>query len=221
MPVVGYAALDGRRGDSARQEARRQKEAIEAECERLGLSLLELVRERQPQRGHALERPGLGYALTLITDGAAEGLAVAELSRLAHSVPELGRVLEWFLRSDVRLVAASPALDTSDEAGRLTVRTLIEVSSREREKLAERTRIGMRVARQTGPRGVADHPELMERIVRLRAEGMTLQAIADRLNAEGVPTVRGGAKWRPSSVQTAARQQRGLPDADGPRVSTR
>jgi hypothetical protein len=32
---------------------------------------------------------------------------------------------------------------------------------------------------------------------------MTLQAIADQLNAEGVPTLRGGALWRPSSVQTA------------------
>jgi hypothetical protein len=32
---------------------------------------------------------------------------------------------------------------------------------------------------------------------------MTLQAIADQLNAEGVPTLRGGAMWRPSSVQAA------------------
>ncbi len=31
---------------------------------------------------------------------------------------------------------------------------------------------------------------------------MTLQAIADRLNEEGVPTVRGGAEWRPSSVRS-------------------
>jgi hypothetical protein len=37
---------------------------------------------------------------------------------------------------------------------------------------------------------------------------MTLQAIADQLNAEGVPTPRGGAKWRPSSVQTAAGYKR-------------
>jgi DNA invertase Pin-like site-specific DNA recombinase len=192
-------------------------DTIASECNRLGLALRELVRERQPQRGRALARPGLGYALKLITDGEAAGLAVAELSRLAHSVPELGRVLEWFVRSDIRLVAASPALDTSDEAGRLTVRTVIEVSRWERERLVERTRIGMRAARRTGPRGVADHPELMERIGRLRAEGMTLQAIADRLNAEGVPTVRGGAKWRPSSVQTAARYQH----ADSPPVTSR
>jgi hypothetical protein len=32
---------------------------------------------------------------------------------------------------------------------------------------------------------------------------MTLQGIADALNEEGVPTVRGGAEWRPSSVQSA------------------
>jgi hypothetical protein len=37
---------------------------------------------------------------------------------------------------------------------------------------------------------------------------MTLQAIADVLNAEGVPTPRGGAQWRPSSVQTAAGYKR-------------
>jgi hypothetical protein len=31
---------------------------------------------------------------------------------------------------------------------------------------------------------------------------MTLQAIADTLNKEGVPTARGGAQWRPSSIQS-------------------
>ena len=61
----------------------------------------------------------------------------------------------------------------------------------------------------TGPAAVvADDPELRERIARMRAQGMTLQAIADRLNEEGVPRVRGGAKWRPSSVQTAAGYKR-------------
>ncbi|MBD0282171.1 MAG: recombinase family protein [Thermoleophilaceae bacterium] len=42
----------------------------------------------------------------------------------------------------------------------------------------------------------------------MRAQGMTLQAIADTLNAEGVPTLRGGVEWRPSSVQAAAGYKR-------------
>jgi hypothetical protein len=37
----------------------------------------------------------------------------------------------------------------------------------------------------------------------MRATGLTLQAIADELNEEGIPTARGGTEWRPSSVQAA------------------
>jgi len=58
---------------------------------------------------------------------------------------------------------------------------------------------------------VADLPELRERIAAMRAEGLTLQAIADTMNAEGIPTPRGGAEWRPSSVQSAAGYKRRKP----------
>jgi hypothetical protein len=78
--------------------------------------------------------------------------------------------------------------------------------------LVERTRKGLEAARAGGgPVGrpsVHDMPALKEWIAELRESGLTLQAIADRLNAEGVPTLRGGAKWRPSSVQTAAGYRR-------------
>jgi Recombinase len=47
--------------------------------------------------------------------------------------------------------------------------------------------------------------------VAMRQAGMTLQAIADQLNAEGIPTLRGGAEWRPSSVQAAAGYRRPKP----------
>ena len=53
-----------------------------------------------------------------------------------------------------------------------------------------------------------DVPALKERIVDDAPGGMTLQAIADVLNSEGVPTLRGGVKWRPSSVQSAAGYRR-------------
>jgi hypothetical protein len=50
---------------------------------------------------------------------------------------------------------------------------------------------------------------------------MTLQAIADELNDEGIPTVRGGAKWRPSSVQTALGYKRPRRWATGAKGSDR
>ncbi len=206
--VLGYASLVAPAAGDSSGDLRWQRQRIAWACAQRGVSLVEIVHEREPRRGHALARPGLGYALERISAGEADGLVVAELSRLTYSVPELGRVLEWFSSWNARLIAAAPGLDTDEQGGRLAVRTIIELSRSERERLVERTRKGMRAARRNGPAGVADNPELRDRIAQMRAEGMTLQAIADRLNLEGVPTVRGGAKWRPSSVQGAAGYRR-------------
>lgn len=206
--MLGYASVHAERGDRADAELRRQVEGIASECERRGLRLLDVVRERERQHQRPLDRPGLGYALGRIASGKAGGLMVAELSRISHSIPELGRVLDWLAHHDARLVAVVPGLDSSEEAGRLTIRTIIEMSRWERERLIERTRSGMRAARRKRPASVADYPQLRERIARMRAEGMTLQAIADQLNADAIPTVRGGAKWRPSSLQAATGYQR-------------
>jgi peptidoglycan hydrolase-like protein with peptidoglycan-binding domain/DNA invertase Pin-like site-specific DNA recombinase len=206
-PMLGYATVGISRGHLD-GDFRAQAERIVAECRRRGLSVVEFVREREPQRRSALERPALGYALQRISAGDAQGLAVADLSRLSRSVTELGRVLEWFSRSGARLVAVEQGIDTGERSGQLAARTLVEVSGWEHARLVARTREGMRAARRKGPPGVADYPELSERIASMRRDGMTLQAIADQLNAEGVPTVRGGAKWRPSSVQAAAGYRR-------------
>jgi peptidoglycan hydrolase-like protein with peptidoglycan-binding domain len=79
---------------------------------------------------------------------------------------------------------------------------------------AEHTHNGLHTPRNGHHRkrpALADNPELVERIVQMRAQGMTLQAIADRLNEEGVPTVRGGAEWRPSSVRSGLGYKRRPP----------
>ncbi len=205
--MLGYASWDGHDGVQAR-DFRGQAEQIAAECCRLGATLLQLVREREPDSGRALQRPGLAYALESIEAGDADGLVVADLSRVTRSAAELGRVLQCFVDHEARLIAIGQGLDTDTESGRLAVRTLIDVSRWEHERLVERTRNGMRAARRKGPPGVADNPQLKERIAQMRAAGMTLEAIAGQLNREGTPTVRGGAKWRPSSVQVAAGYRR-------------
>ena len=210
--LVGYATVSGSAGRVNDQELKEQAELIAHECERRGLALLEVVGEREPRNGKGLERPGLDYALRRLSEGDAQGLVVSELSRLTRSAAELGAILEWFTRSEAQLVAVADGLDTAENGGRLAAQALIEVSGWERERLGEQTRKGLQAARQkgrtAGRAAVSDFPELRQRIARMRAEGMTLQAIADQLNEDGVPTVRGGAKWRRSSVQTAVGYKR-------------
>ena len=88
----------------------------------------------------------------------------------------------------------------------------MSVGEWEGRRIGEQTRKGLAAARarrgSTGRPAVEDVPHLKERISAMRTEGMTLQAIADRLNEEQIPTLRGGSLWRPSSVQAAAGYRR-------------
>jgi DNA invertase Pin-like site-specific DNA recombinase len=209
--VVGYASCV-HPGPTAALELKEQAQVITGECKRRDFELIELVGERNTATGKGLSRPGLSYALDRIKAREATGLLVVELSRITQSVGELGTLMEWLRRLDVRLIASADAFDTESEEGRLAVALLIEVSKWERNRISERTRNGLQAARMSGRAAgrpaVADDPDLSRRIAHMRARGMTLQAIADRLNEEGVPTVRGGAKWRHSSVQAAAGYRR-------------
>jgi DNA invertase Pin-like site-specific DNA recombinase/peptidoglycan hydrolase-like protein with peptidoglycan-binding domain len=209
--ALGYASVraDDRLEGSHFQT---QADAIETDCDDRGLELIQVVRDIEPQAGSDLKRPGLMYALETIAAGAASCLVVSGLDRLARSASDLGTLVEWFEHNNARLVAVDLDLDTATDAGRMAARALVAAGELDRRRLAERTRKGLAAARAKGGAGgrpaVSDRPALRERIATMRREGMTLQAIADALNEEGVPTLRGGAEWRPSSVQAAAGYKR-------------
>lgn len=184
-----------------------QLDAIDTYCDERGWDLVEVVRDVDNGARH-LERQGLLYALEKIGRGEASCIIVSELGRLSDSAAGLGGVLDRLERSDGRLVALDLDLDTASPEGQVAAQALASVSTWEHE----RTRRGLAAA--AGPavtveaQVVQDVPALKQRIATMRTAGMTLQAIADVLNSEGVPTLRGGAKWRPSSVQSAAGYRR-------------
>jgi DNA invertase Pin-like site-specific DNA recombinase/peptidoglycan hydrolase-like protein with peptidoglycan-binding domain len=201
-PVIGYVTVSS---EASRNEADAAVRQIEAACESSQWELAEVVTDRESGRG--LERPGLAYALHQIAEGKARGLVVSDLRRLSRSIVDLGALMEWFRDAGAGLVALDLNVDTSTPAGYEVAATLITLGDWEHERIARRTRSGLAEVRASGrPTGrpkVSDRPDLVERITAMRGANMTLQAIADQLNAEGVPTLRGGAMWRPSSVQAA------------------
>lgn len=78
----------------------------------------------------------------------------------------------------------------------------------ERRLIGERTRAAMAVKKAVGhrmTRALGIPEEVRPRLLAERAAGMTYAAIADRLNTEAVPTVRGGSRWYPSTVHAAIR----------------
>jgi DNA invertase Pin-like site-specific DNA recombinase len=207
VKAVGYVSVPPNE-DRQSAEFDAQLDAIDRYCDERGWELVEVVRDVESAVPMSAERRGLLYALEKIGRKEASCIIVADLGRLGRSAADLGSVIERLERSDGRLVALDIGLDTASPDGYVAARALASVSSLEGQPV----RVGLAAAAAgTAPPPAAvdlDVPALKRRIVEMRESGMTLQAIADVLNAEGVPTLRGGAKWRPSSVQSAAGYRR-------------
>jgi DNA invertase Pin-like site-specific DNA recombinase len=210
QPALGYASVP--EGSHGNDSMRRQQQEIEAICGRKDLALLKLVRDVESRGGSDLNRPGLAYALEHLKAHDASCLVVSSLERLTRSAANIGTLVEWLDVRGVRLVVVDIDLDTGTPEGRLVAKALAAVGGSERKTLMQRTRKGLEAARLaqrfSGRLAVSDASALKQRIAEMRAGGMTLQAIADTLNSEGVPTLRGGALWRPSSVQAATGYKR-------------
>ncbi|GLZ62858.1 recombinase family protein [Micromonospora sp. NBRC 107095] len=206
LRVIGYVRVSTQEQAASGYGLTAQEDAIRAAVERNNWDLIAITRD-EGASGKDLNRPGIREALSMVRE--ADSLIVAKLDRLTRSLVGLSDLLDWGKRNDLGLIALDLGLDTSTETGRLVARIMASVGEWERERIAERTRQAAAVRRSQGKRmgrpGVRDTmPEVARLISDLRLDGKTWQQIADRLNADGVPTVRGGSHWRVSSVQSAA-----------------
>lgn len=211
LTVLGYARVSTAEQAESGLGLDAQERAIREACDRRGWQLVEVLRD-EGKSGKSLDRPALEEALRRIAAGEVGGLVVAKLDRLSRSTVDSGLLFEWFLAAGAALVALDFDIDTSTPGGRLVANVMAAVAEWERDQIEDRTRRALAELRAQGrPAGrpaVADAPGLVARIRAMRAgtDGepkMTLQAIADQLNAEGIPTLRGAPLWRVSAVQAA------------------
>ena len=143
--------------------------------------------------------------LARIAAGEARTLELERLGDAAGSLKELTSLFEWLRAAGAHMTARDVGLDTRTAEGRRIVALLEEVA-----------RWGHTPERPRGRPGLGRRdPELAERIAALRDGGLGLSAIAATLNREGVPTPRGGAEWRASSVQSALGYRRPPPPPPG------
>jgi DNA invertase Pin-like site-specific DNA recombinase len=208
VAVIGYVCVGEQERLANGEDYAAQVQAIQTLCRERGFRLVRIVRDVEGANTRAAVPPGLQHACQALGSGEAGALVVQGLGRLTRSPARLALLLRWLADADRALIAIDSDLDTWTAAGRRTARALIEVGDWERERRAERrTRKGDH-AGASGRPAVRDLPELHARIAAMREEGLSLHAIADTLNAEGVPTLRGGTRWRASSVQAAVGYKR-------------
>ena len=143
-----------------------------------------------------------------MADGMASALVVAKLDRLSRSLLDFTGLMARAAKESWALVALDCAVDTTTPAGEAMANVLATFAQFERRLIGQRTREALAIKRAEGvrlgrPRSIPD--EIAARVIDERAKGRTFRAIANALNEDGVPTVRGGALWRPSSIEAVLR----------------
>jgi DNA invertase Pin-like site-specific DNA recombinase len=156
-----------------------------------------------------INRPALNEALGLLSLGKLDALVVAKLDRLSRSVVDLSGLLQRAEEESWGIVLLDFDLDTTTPTGRLVAHVLSAVAEFERDRIRERTREALAVAKARGirlgrPRSLPE--EVVDRIRSERADGATLSAIAEGLNEDAAATAHGGQQWWPSTVRAVLRR---------------
>lgn len=157
-------------------------------------------------------RPGLLSALEALDAGAV--LLVAKRDRLARDVMAAAMIERLVARAGASIATSNGAGDGEGPEAQLMRRMVDAFAEYERELIRARTRAALAAKRKRGevtgevPLGMAragamlvpDAAEAraLELIEALRADGLSVRAIAAELNARGVPAR--GAKWHPTTV---------------------
>ena len=202
--VIGYCRVSTAEQADSGLGLDAQRGAIEAECVRRGLPLVAVVTDAGLS-AKTLDRPALAEALARLEGGEASVLMVSKLDRLTRSVHDATGLMLRADRDGWGLVALDVAVDTTTPAGAAMAQVLAVFAELERRLIGQRTRDALAVRKAQGVRlgrPPALPAEIVTRIISAHEAGASWSAIGRALDADGVPTAQGGARWYPATVRS-------------------
>ena len=223
--LVGYIRVSTEEQSSTGVSLQAQRERLEVYVSLYDGVLVDVIADAGVS-AKTLRRPGLTQALAALDEGRADGIVVAKLDRLTRSVRDLGELLDRYFRSErCSLLSVAEQIDTRSAGGRLVLHVLASVSEWERDAISERTRAALEHLRNKGVRlggtpfglrrveggdGIVldaddDEKVVIDEMVALRHEGLTLREIAEHLTQAGRRTKR-GRRWHASTVRGILRR---------------
>jgi DNA invertase Pin-like site-specific DNA recombinase len=203
--VLGYLRVSTEEQAVSGLGLAHQRSVIGAEASRRGWEDLAYLAD-EGYSAKNLSRPAIAEALEMLRKGQASVLVVSKLDRLSRSLLDFATLMDRAKREGWQLVVLDLAIDTTVPSGALMANVMAAFAEYERQLIGARTSAALQQLKAQGkrlgrPRVMGN--EVSERIVSERQEGRTFAAIAEGLNADNVPTARGGVKWYPSTVRTA------------------
>ena len=209
MKVIGYTRV------STDEQARSglgldaQRERIQQEAARRGWTVT--WAEDEGYSAGSLDRPALTSALASLRSGEAGALVVAKLDRLSRSLLDFAGLMDRAQREAWAVITLDLGVDMTTPSGQLLANVMAAFAEYERALIRQRTRDALAALKRRGVR-LGRPRALPGAVVGLvagwRAAGATHAAMAEALNAAGVPTAHGGQRWYPSTVRAVLRSVR-------------
>jgi len=226
--AIGYVRVSTQEQVSEGVSLDAQRDKLRTYCRFHGIKLID-IKADEGISGGTLERPGLQAALEMIRRGRANTLIVMKLDRLSRSLRDVCTLIEEFFADErYHLLSLCGMVNTHSAAGRMVLMNLANYAQFEREMISERTRDALRhmlahgVRLGPAPYGyefsqevdaegrrllvpLAHEQEVLCKIKGMRAEGLKLHQIAQRLNEDKIPARRDGV-WRAQRISIVLRR---------------
>ncbi len=217
LRVSGQGQVDGNGFD-------RQEEAIRKYAKKAGIKIEGVFRENGVSgTTNETDRPAFQEMMTAILNNGVRMVIVERLDRLAREYMVQESLLIYLASKKVDLISASTEENVTeavqaDPMKKAVIQIQGVFSELEKNLLVNKLRVAReRVRKETGKcegrkrygeteeeHAVIRRIRAMRRKRRNGAKGMTLQAIADKLNSEGIPT-KDGKQWTTGQVHRAAK----------------
>lgn len=155
--------------------------------------------------GGRADRVGLGEVMALVRARGVEAVAAVKIDRMARSLVHFAQIAAEFVAADVALIIPSQGIDTSraNPCGKFQQNILAAVAEFERDLIRERTRAGLRAAREAGKTLGRVSPKMPDAATReavvqqWRAAGGTYRELGRMLGGVGPATAMRVAKRYP------------------------
>jgi DNA invertase Pin-like site-specific DNA recombinase len=218
--AIGYVRVSSKKQRDEGNSLDDQREAIMRHAVLSGLDLVDIYADEGISGGKdETGRPGIAAALETIRSGRASTLIVKHVDRLSRDSDFAG-----YLKIEVK--KSGGRLEIIDEAKDDPIRAAVDKMLAELERIRGSQRMkfvhaskkskglwtgavpfGYRVGEDQKLHPVAAEQPVIRRIEAMRAEGATLQRIADQLERDGVPT-RSGKRWNAQTVSAILQREK-------------
>ena len=206
--VFAYLRVSGK-GQIAGDGFPRQLKSIEEYAASNQLRIVEVFQERGVTgTRETMDRPAWRDLMAKLHADGVRTVIIEKLDRLARDLMVQESVIADLRKYGFELISVhEPDLMASDPTRVLLRQMMGALAQYDKSQIVVRLRgARLRKRAQTGhcegrkPFGYRDgEPQILERMRQLRAEGLAYGAIAEQMNAEGLPT-RTRGRWHPQAV---------------------